>query len=264
MDDMNLFLALLCCLVGCIGFSMTNNVRGRPLVWASLGGCVALLIYLLTPASLGTAMRSFFGTLGAALYSEWMARTKKAPVTAFLITGLFALVPGAGIYYSMKYAVAGESEQFLQKLLETIGVAGAMALGVILISSLVRLYTGIVQRRFPLSPLKAPGEVHAVIDRPYGSGPVTDTLSVCPFNLGTCQVDDGEFRELLVLGIHAPLTEFTGRKAAMVFFKERKEPLLIAVPFGMLVQEEDVRRAVQELSPGRPFRIRMLLTRPVF
>ena len=168
MDELPFFLAIACCVIGCFGFSMSNNVRRRTLLWTSIGGCVALAVYLLTPVSLGVAMRSFFGTLAAALYSEAMARVRKAPVTVFLITGLFSLVPGAGIYYSMKYAVSGQADLFLAKLLETLGVAGAMALGVILVSSLARLTTGLLRQRYPSPPLKAPGEVSGVIDRPAG------------------------------------------------------------------------------------------------
>ena len=48
------------------------------------------------------------------------------------------LVPGGGIYYAMGYCLEGDTEQFLSALLGTLGMAAALAVGVILASSLFR------------------------------------------------------------------------------------------------------------------------------
>ncbi len=261
MDNLPFFLAMACCLFGCLGFSMSNNVRRRTLLWANIGGCVALAVYLLTPVSLGVAMRSFFGTLAAALYSEIMARLRKAPVTIFLITGLFSLVPGAGIYYSMKYAVSGEPDLFLEKLLETLGVAGAMALGVILVSSITRLITGLVRQRCPVPPLKAPGEVSGVIDRPAGANTCCET-GASSWNMGYISLPDGSRQRLLVMGIRTPLSVFTGRKAATIEPMNGQETIVAAVPFGLTTSEEEIRLALHDLYPEETFRIRMSLHAP--
>lgn len=261
MDELPFFLAIACCVIGCFGFSMSNNVRRRTLLWTSIGGCVALAVYLLTPVSLGVAMRSFFGTLAAALYSEAMARVRKAPVTVFLITGLFSLVPGAGIYYSMKYAVSGQADLFLAKLLETMGVAGAMALGVILVSSLARLTTGLLRQRYPSPPLKAPGEVSGVIDRPAGQQASCKTHA-SSWNLGYTMLPDGSRQRLLIMGLHTPISAFTGRKAALIEPDNGQAPLLAAVPFGLTTNKEEIRLAMDSLYPGESYRIRMLLHAP--
>lgn len=76
--------------------------------------------------------------MAVALYSEILARIYKAPVTMFLIVGILPLVPGAGIYYTMEYCVSGNQIAFGQSLVHTLAVAGALALGIVLISSLFR------------------------------------------------------------------------------------------------------------------------------
>ena len=49
------------------------------------------------------------------------------------------MVPGGGIYYTMKYCIEGNMDMFVSKLITTLGVAGAIAVGVSLVSSVVRI-----------------------------------------------------------------------------------------------------------------------------
>ena len=77
-------------------------------------------------------------TIAAAALSEIFARLYKTPATVFLIIGIIPLVPGGGIYYAMSYCLAGDTGQFLNALLDTLGMAAALAVGVILASSLFR------------------------------------------------------------------------------------------------------------------------------
>ena len=56
--------------------------------------------------------------------------------TGLFLTGIFPLVPGAGIYYTAYYFLQGEQELFASKGGETFKVALALALGIALICSL--------------------------------------------------------------------------------------------------------------------------------
>ena len=67
-----------------------------------------------------------------------MARIRRCPVTGYQLVALLPLVPGGGIYYAMGYCLEGDTEQFLSALLGTLGMAAALAVGVILASSLFR------------------------------------------------------------------------------------------------------------------------------
>ena len=77
--------------------------------------------------------------MALAAYSEVLARVQKAPVTVYLLTALLPLVPGGGIYYTMERCLKGDTQGFLETGLHTLGLAGALALGVLLVSSSVRL-----------------------------------------------------------------------------------------------------------------------------
>ena len=68
-------------------------------------------------------------------------------MTSYLLVALFPLVPGGGIYYTMEHAMNGETAQFLETLLHTLGLAGALAAGVLMVSSLMRLYILAQERR---------------------------------------------------------------------------------------------------------------------
>ena len=55
-------------------------------------------------------------------------------MTVFLICGIFPLVPGAGIYYTAYYFIMGDNAMALSKGIETIKIAVAIALAIVLFS----------------------------------------------------------------------------------------------------------------------------------
>ena len=124
-----ILLAFLYAYVACLAFTLIYNMRGKFIFLAPLGGSICWIAYNL---------QNFVATMAVALYSEILARIYKAPVTMFLIVGILPLVPGAGIYYTMEYCVSGNQIAFGQSLVHTLAVAGALALGIVLISSLFR------------------------------------------------------------------------------------------------------------------------------
>ena len=85
-----------------------------------------------------TILAGFFAAMAISLFSEVMARIRRCPVTGYQLVALLPLVPGGGIYYAMGYCLEGDTEQFLSALLDTLGMAAALAVGVILASSLFR------------------------------------------------------------------------------------------------------------------------------
>lgn len=81
----------------------------------------------------------FSGAFLASVYAEVMARVRKYPAISYLVVSLFPLIPGAGIYYTMYYAVHGNMERFAAEGTRTGAIAGVMAVGVLLVSTIVRL-----------------------------------------------------------------------------------------------------------------------------
>lgn len=125
--------------IACLAFTLIYNMRGKFVLLAPLGGSIAWIIYNMTAYTESDIVQNFIAIMAVSFYSEVMARIYKAPVTMFLVVGLLPLVPGAGIYYTMEYLVAGNQYAFGQSLVHTLAIAGALALGIVLVSSLFRL-----------------------------------------------------------------------------------------------------------------------------
>ena len=81
---------------------------------------------------------SLYGTLALALLSRVLAVVRRCPVTVFLTGGIFPLVPGAGIYYTVYAFITGDNAGALFKGVETLKIAGAIALGIVLVLALPR------------------------------------------------------------------------------------------------------------------------------
>lgn len=135
-----LLLPCLYAFVASVAFAILFNIHGLGILICGAGGALGWLVYLLTaPAFQNPIIQSFFAALAISAYSELMSRLRKCPVTGYLLVAFFPLVPGGGIYYTMKYCMDGQTNLFLSKGLETLGIAGALAVGVLLVSSAVRL-----------------------------------------------------------------------------------------------------------------------------
>ena len=126
--------------VACVGFAIIFNIHGPGIFICALGGMISWAVYCLS-IYLGSDIFTayFFAAVVAAIYSETMARIRKYPAISYLVIAIFPLIPGAGIYYTTNYLVRGDGEMFAQKGLETIGVAGVIAVGILMVSTIVRL-----------------------------------------------------------------------------------------------------------------------------
>ena len=122
-------------------FGIIFQVRGIKLIFSGLGGALGWLVYLLCaiPFPGSTIPRFFFATVVVTLFAEWCARALRAPVTVFLAVALIPLVPGGGIYQTMLYCVQGNSAAAVTECIRTIGIAGAMSMGVVIVSSVAHM-----------------------------------------------------------------------------------------------------------------------------
>ena len=126
--------------VSCVGFGILFNVHGPGGLLCALGGTLTWLVYLLTLRLGGGDLAGyFFGTLFASLYAEAMARIRKFPAIAYLVISIFPLIPGAGAYYTMNYAVQGQMDKFASQGMHTAAIAGVMAVAILLVSTAVRM-----------------------------------------------------------------------------------------------------------------------------
>ena len=127
---------------GCIAFSILFNIRGPGTLLCALGGIGSYALYdLALGLGLSTVWAFFWGTTLAALYAELMARIRRYPTTCYLVVSIIPLIPGAGLYHTMRYAVDGSMALAAAQGLQTAELAGTMAASIILVSSLTKIIT---------------------------------------------------------------------------------------------------------------------------
>ena len=144
-----LYISSIGALLGCFGFSVLFNIHGPGGLLCSIGGISTWVIYNLSLRfGCGELMSYFYATAFAAFYSESMARIRKYPTISYLVVSIFPLIPGAGVYYTMRHVLDGNMEMFVKQGVHTAAVAGIMAIGILLISTTFRLYTEFQIRMF--------------------------------------------------------------------------------------------------------------------
>ena len=91
-----------------VAFGLVYNIHGGGILICGLGGALGWLVYLLMQQlPTGNILAAFIAAAAIAVFSECMARLRRCPVTGYLQVALLPLVPGSGIYYAMRYCVAG-------------------------------------------------------------------------------------------------------------------------------------------------------------
>lgn len=128
--------------VGSIGFSILFNIHGPGMLICASGAMLTWGVYrLCLHFGCGDVMAYFWATIIAAGYAEIMARVRKYPVISYLVVSIFPLIPGAGVYFTMNYAVRGDMSSFAEQGTHTIAIAAMMAVGMLLVSTTVHLWT---------------------------------------------------------------------------------------------------------------------------
>ncbi|WP_077612033.1 threonine/serine exporter family protein [Clostridium sp. Marseille-P2415] len=123
-----------------ISFSLILELPKKYVALAGGIGAAGWLVYLLVAAAAGSVIAAaFLSSLLVALSSHISARIFKAPVTVFLVAGILPSVPGASIYRSVSYVISNDPELSSHYLVETVQIAGAIAMAIFIMDSLFRL-----------------------------------------------------------------------------------------------------------------------------
>ena len=122
---------------GTLSFAVLFACPKRTLPYCALVGAVGWFVYELAVLyGADAAAASLIAIIPLSLAARICAVLLKAPVTVFLLTGIFPLVPGAGIYYTAYYFIQGENALSLANGISTFKVAVALAVGIALVLGL--------------------------------------------------------------------------------------------------------------------------------
>lgn len=143
-----MFLEVIYAFISTLGFGILFNVRDKNLFFSALGGSLGWFFYSLTLRQTeSTILAMLFASIVISIYAEIFSRILKNPVTLFLVCALITLVPGSGMYNTVFAAVEGNISESVNYGIETLSLAGVIAVGIILVSTLSRLIQKLRLRR---------------------------------------------------------------------------------------------------------------------
>lgn len=123
---------VLAAVVGTIAFSVLFGAPRRFYPYCGAIGGLGWIVYLLFEGY-GTVAASLAATIAVVLLSRITAIRKKCPVTVFLISGIFPLVPGSSVYWTAYYLVIGEGMLAAEKGYMAVKAALAIVLGIVFV-----------------------------------------------------------------------------------------------------------------------------------
>ena len=128
---------ILVAFVATIAFSVLFNVPKEQYIYCGTTGALGWLCYIIVNSIYPSpVLASFIATFVLTCISRIFAVYRKSPVTIFLISGIFPLVPGAGIYNTAYHMIMSDNVLAFNTGIQTVKVAVAISLGILFVFSL--------------------------------------------------------------------------------------------------------------------------------
>ena len=104
-----------------ISFAVLFTAPKREVVYCGLTGALGWIVYyVMTENGINLVLASMVATFCLTVLARCFAVVRKTPVTVYLLSGIFPLVPGAGIYYTAYYLFMGDTAMSGFKGLQTL------------------------------------------------------------------------------------------------------------------------------------------------
>lgn len=133
MDRNTVLLSMIMTFVGVYGFSVLYTAPGKERIFCGIGGAISWLVEAVTlNQGWHLVSSAVLAALVLTMYARFCAVCRKQPATIYLLPSIFPLVPGASIYYGAYHFIIGDTATAMERLLETVETAMALALGIIL------------------------------------------------------------------------------------------------------------------------------------
>ncbi|PHV70937.1 hypothetical protein CS063_07915 [Sporanaerobium hydrogeniformans] len=130
-------LSLISAFISTIGFSIVFHIQKKHLLICGIVGAAGWAVYLIgEEVHLSPVISTFLASLLVTQISYFLARTRKTPVTVFLIAGIIPLVPGLGLYRTMYSLLTSDYSKAIEYAILTFELAGVIAGAIVIISLL--------------------------------------------------------------------------------------------------------------------------------
>ena len=129
------------------GFASLFKCPRKAIFFAGVVGGIGWIAYYIFVYYLyfGVVISSFLATVIIGFLCEVLARIKKDAITIFLIPAIFSLVPGSSMYYTLLYFISGNYKEASNSAINTIGVAGSIAIAILITSSLTKFVYKLIE-----------------------------------------------------------------------------------------------------------------------
>ena len=138
--DSIMVIGFICAFIGTIAFSHLFNVPKEHYLNCGWVGAFGYLCYCLADIRTSTAFATFLATMVVVLFSRILTVVKKCPITIYLISGIFPLVPGASVYNTAYYFVMNNLDEAVVWGINSLKIAFAIVLGIVFIVSIPRQF----------------------------------------------------------------------------------------------------------------------------
>ena len=132
MQDM--FSNIVCSFFGTIAYAVMYNVPKKYYVGCGFTGMAGWLVYCYIERKevFSSVVACFFGALAVVLIARTLSVKMKCPITIFLISGIFPLVPGAKVYNTVYYLVMNDRTLASAMGMQAIKIAFAIVVGIVI------------------------------------------------------------------------------------------------------------------------------------
>jgi uncharacterized membrane protein YjjB (DUF3815 family) len=115
-----------------LGFAIIFSSPKSELAFCGFTGALGWIIYyIILEMDMHFVVACLIATMCLTVVARALAVIRRSPGTTYLLTGIFPLVPGAGIYYTAYYLFTGNQTMFAAKGMETFETAAAIVFGII-------------------------------------------------------------------------------------------------------------------------------------
>lgn len=133
-----LFTSLICPFFGTIGYAVIFQIPRKYYISCGLTGTLGWLVYHTASMRLSVGVSAFLGALVVVLFARMLTVRMKCPITIFLVSGIFPLVPGAGIYFTAYHFFSNQFSEAAARGMESVKIAFGIVLGIVLVLFLPR------------------------------------------------------------------------------------------------------------------------------
>jgi uncharacterized membrane protein YjjB (DUF3815 family) len=129
----NLIKEIIAAMIGTVAFSVLFSVPRQYYLHCGLIGGAGWAVYSLMHEESSVVTASVVATMVVVLLSRISAVWNQCPVTVFLISGIFPLVPGTYVYWTAYYLVTDQLSLASESGYMALTIAFAIVLGIVLV-----------------------------------------------------------------------------------------------------------------------------------